>query len=85
MFDEALFRKDPRSFAIDLVEQGLVTPGYLLEACLNYMSHDEVREMLDANELSPRFDEDYQDEFDEFDDDRQPDEAQEWADFDPDC
>lgn len=29
------------------------------------------------------WEEDYQDEFDEYD--GQPDEAQEWADFDPDC
>jgi hypothetical protein len=61
MFDTVLFRKDPRSYAIDLVEQGLVSPMYLVEACLGYMSHDEVREMLDANELSPRFDEEYED------------------------
>lgn len=57
MFDEELFRNNPRSFAIDLVEQGLVSPQYLLEACLSYMSYDDVRDMLDSNELSPRFDE----------------------------
>lgn len=57
MFDEELFRKDPHSFAIDLVEQGMVSPQLLLEACLSYMSTDDVRNMLDSNELSPRFDE----------------------------
>ena len=62
MFDEELFRKDPRGFAIDLVEQGMVSPQLLLEACLVYMSTDEVRDMLDSNELSPRFDEEYEDE-----------------------
>ena len=60
MFDEELFRKDPRGYAIDLVEQGLVSPQLLLEACLSYMSWDDVRGMLDANELSPRFDEEYE-------------------------
>lgn len=60
MFDAELFRKDPRSFAIDLVEQGLVSPQLLLEACLSYMSTDAVRDMLDCNELSPRFDEEYE-------------------------
>lgn len=60
MFDEALFRKDPRGYAIDLVEQGMVSPQLLLEACLSYMSWDDVRGMLDANELSPRFDEEYE-------------------------
>ena len=83
--DKELFRKDPRDFALGLVEDGMVDPMLMLQACLNWMSTDEVREMLDANELSPRFDDDEQDEFDEFDDDRQPDEAQEWYDFDPDC
>jgi hypothetical protein len=60
MFDEVLFRKDPRGYAIDLVEQGLVSPQLLLEACLSYMSWDDVRGMLDSNELSPRFDEEYE-------------------------
>ena len=60
MFDEVLLRKDPRGYAIDLVEQGLVSPQLLLEACLSYMSWDDVRGMLDANELSPRFDEEYE-------------------------
>jgi len=60
MFDEELFRKDPRGYAIDLVEQGMVSPQLLLEACLSYMSWDDVRGMLDANELSPRFDEEYE-------------------------
>ena len=60
MFDEELFRKDPRGYAIDLVEQGMVSPQLLLEACLSYMSRDDVRGMLDANELSPRFDEEYE-------------------------
>ena len=80
--DKELFREDPRGFALDLVEQGLISPSMLLEACLVYMSHDEVRDMLDANELSPRFQDD-DDEDEEWD--GQPDEAQEWYDFDPDC
>ena len=54
--DRELFRKDPRSYALELVEQGF-SAQQLLEACLVYMSHDEVRDMLDSNELSPRFDE----------------------------
>ena len=53
---------NPRDFALDLVEQGLVTADTLLLACLNYMSHDDVRGALDANELSPRFIEDNDDE-----------------------
>ena len=57
MFDKELFDKDPRDYALQLVEQGMNADGLLLCA-LKYMSHDEVRDMLDCNELSPRFDED---------------------------
>jgi len=77
--DKELFQRDPRDFALGLVDDGMIDPMMLLTAALNWMSHDEVREMLDANELSPRFD----DEDEEWD--GQPDEAQEWHDFDPDC
>ena len=59
--DKELFRRDPRSYALDLVELG-VSESTLLNACLVYMSHDDVRDMLDANELSPRFDDDDDDE-----------------------
>ena len=58
--DEELFRKDPREFALCLVDEGLVNVELLLQACLVYMSTDEVRDMLDANELSPRFGEEYE-------------------------
>ena len=67
---------DNRDKLIELVEDGNLDPMMALTMCLKWMSDDEVGEMLDANELSERF----QDE-----DDGQPDEAQEWADFDPDC
>jgi hypothetical protein len=60
--DTKQFQKDPRSYALQMVEDGLVDAQSLLEACLGYMSHDDVRGMLDANELSPRFDEDLVDE-----------------------
>jgi len=61
--DKELFRKDPRDFALSLVDEGMIDPMLLLTAALNWMSTDEVREMLDRNELSPRFDqEDNEDE-----------------------
>jgi len=53
--DKEQFQKDPRSYALDLVE--LVGAEHLLLCALKYMSHDDVREMLDMNELSPRFNE----------------------------
>ncbi len=60
--DKDLFRKDPRSFALELVDNGSVSAESLLTAALVYMSTDEVRDMLDSNELSPRFSEDDEDE-----------------------
>ena len=50
------FETDPRSYALELVDIGH-DPAHLLLCALKYMSHDDVRDMLDYNELSPRFDE----------------------------
>ena len=49
------YETDPRDYAMELVEEGHTSTDYLLRACLSFMSHDQVREMLDDNELSPRF------------------------------
>lgn len=73
------FNRDPRSYALQLVEDGLVDAESLLLCALNHMSHDDVKRMLDSNELSPRFSSEY------YDDENDVDEAQEWADYDPDC
>ena len=56
--DKDLFKRDPRSYALGMVKEGLLSSETLARALLSYMSHDDVREALDANELSPRFDED---------------------------
>jgi len=53
--DKELFKRDPRDFALGLVDDGMIDPMMMLTAALNWMSHDEVRDMLDANEMSPRF------------------------------
>jgi hypothetical protein len=58
----------------ELIEQGVITHEQIVDMCMGFMSEDDVRDMLDANELSERFE-----------DDGQPDEAQEWNDFDPEC
>ena len=46
---------DVRSYALELIENGLVDMEVLLRACLGYMKADDVAHMLDLNELSPRF------------------------------
>ena len=62
----------------DLLDQGAITHEQVVDMCMGFMSESEVEDLLDANELSERFEEDDED-------DGQPDEAQEWADFDADC
>jgi len=47
-----------RDRALELVECGMVTAEDMLTMCLKYMSTDDVADMLDANELSARFQED---------------------------
>lgn len=59
----------------DLLDQGAITHEQVVDMCMSFMSESEVADLLDANELSERFEED----------DGQPDEAQEWESFDPDC
>lgn len=65
--DAKKFDTDPRGYALEMVEEGLVTADSMLRAMLVCMSHDDVRDALDANELSPRFVED-EDEADETED-----------------
>ena len=52
--NEQQFNSNPRDYALELVEMGH-DPNHLLLCALKYMSHDDVRDMLDCNELSPRF------------------------------
>lgn len=63
--NKELFKRDPRDYALQMVDDGLMDPRQMLLCALVYMSHDEVRDMLDANELSPRFDESDDDETEE--------------------
>jgi hypothetical protein len=63
---------------IEMMDEGLITAESVAEMCLAYMSEDDVADMMRCNDI---LDEDEEDE----DWDGQPDEAQEWADFDPDC
>ena len=47
---------DVRDQAIEMVEDGQVDAKAMLIMALKYMSTDDVADMLDANELSERFD-----------------------------
>jgi len=66
---------------LELVEDGLLDRDTVIMACVKYMSEDDVKDMMESNEFI--LEEDEEDEDSEWD--GQPDEAQEWADFDADC
>lgn len=65
---------------IEMVDEGAVDRDTLIRDLLLWMSESDVEEFYDRN-LS-EFDED---EDDGYEHDGQPDEMQEWHDFDPDC
>ena len=56
---------DSRDRALELVEMGMVSAEDMLIMALKYMSTDDVDHMLDANELSARFHEDWDEEADD--------------------
>lgn len=68
---------------LEMVEDGILEKDWVIQACLKYMSDDQVRDMAEANEFFPADPDEEDDGVEDYD--GQPDEAQEWADFDPDC
>ena len=50
-----------RDKALELVEDGMVSAEDMLTMALKYMSTDDVADMLDCNELSERFEPEYED------------------------
>jgi hypothetical protein len=85
--NQNLFERDPRDYLDTLIQEGIISKERMIELFMCHMTKDDIAEMLDAEELSPRFlneDENEEANVDGYDD-GQPDEAQEWHDFDPDC
>lgn len=70
--------REMTSKLIAMMDEGLISAEAVAEMALAYMSEDDVADMMRANDI-------LLDEEDEDDYDGQPDEAQEWHDFDPDC
>lgn len=64
---------------LEMMDEGLISAEAVAEMALAYMSEDDVKDMMLANDIVD------EDEDEDYDYDGQPDEAQEWADFDPDC
>ena len=63
---------------LEMMDEGMISAEAVAEMALAYMSEDDVKDMVRSNDLIPWL---------ENDEDDEPDvsEAQEWADFDPDC
>jgi hypothetical protein len=51
------YETNPREYAIEQIVAGVIDPTAMLIAALKYMSSADVAEMLDMNEMSPRFSE----------------------------
>ena len=60
---------------LEMMDEGLISAEAVAEMALAYMSEDEVADMMRANDILEE----------EEEDDGQPDEQQEWYDFDPEC
>jgi len=69
------------NYLLDLIDSGMLDARDVVTMAVKYMSEDEVADMMRINDVLVEDDE----EFGDYDDDRQPDLAQEWCDFDPDC
>lgn len=52
---QKLYDDDPRDYALELIDVGNIDERTLIMALLKGTSHDYLRKILDANELSPRF------------------------------
>lgn len=57
-----------------MMDEGLIDPKELVTMCLAYMGENDVADMMRSNDILL-----------EDEDDGQPDEAEEWESFDPDC
>ncbi len=70
--------REMTSKLIAMMDEGLISAEAVAEMALAYMSEDEVADMMRSNDIL--LDEEEDEEYD-----GKPDEAQEWADFDPEC
>lgn len=64
---------------LSLVEDGMIDKDTLIRDLLGYLSESEVADFARKNDIITWLDRD------EDEDDGQPDEAQEWSDYDPEC
>ena len=75
MFDSYARMRPETSRLMDMMDAGEIDARTVADMALQWLSESSVAEMMQANDLLQ----------DEVEDDGQPDEAQEWESFDPDC
>ena len=56
---------DARERFIQMVEDGMLDPMSAVVMCAQWMTNDDVEEMMDANELTDRFFEDVEEDYEE--------------------
>jgi hypothetical protein len=74
MFDTYARSRPATTRLLDMMDNGEIDARAVADMALMWLAESDVKEMMLANDLVERDEED-----------GQPDEAQEWADFDPDC
>ena len=75
MFDSYANARPATSRLMDMMDEGMIDARAVADMALMWLSEHSVAEMMRANDILQ----------DEVEDDGQPDEAQEWESFDPDC
>ena len=78
MFDSYARTRPATSRLLDMMDNGEIDARTVADMALSWLSESSVKEMMLANDL-------VEDEEDDGEYDGQPDEAQEWESFDPDC
>ena len=81
MFDSYTRMRPATSKLIDMMDAGEIDARAVADMALSWLSESSVAEMMLANDLV----EDEEEDEEEDEGDGQPDEAQEWESFDPDC
>ena len=76
-FDSYARMRPATTRLMDMMDNGEIDARAVADMALSWLSEIDVKEMMQANDL-------VEDDSDE-EEDGQPDEAQEWADFDPEC
>jgi len=56
---------DARHYTVklgDMIDEGLISKDLVINACLSYMSEDDVRDMMEANDMIEEEEEDEEEE-----------------------